>query len=239
MDNRPIGFFDSGRGGLTCVKALKEILPDENIIFYADTARCPYGVRSASELCAITDEILNYLKNRNVKAIVVACGTLSTVASEVIRNFDIKTFSVYEPAVNAMRCLKGDKALAVLGTKATVESGAFQNAIGKGLNREIFGIACQDFVQLCESGHTDADDPLVKEAVERYLSGIKGKVDAVLLGCTHFGLLDDAIKNYLPGVETVSASREAAKQLANYLIENDMTGGEGAEEIICSGYEIC
>ena len=239
MDNRPVGIYDSGQGGLTALRAFRRLLPEENVIYFADTARCPYGNREVSELRAITKEILDYFKERNAKATLAACGTLSVNAYDIIDCYEIKSFNVLQPAVSALVKAGNGGAIAVIATNASVKSGVYKKTIAEKCNREVYEIACQDFVTLCETGHTDKNDPELKKSVESYLCGIKGKVDTLLLGCTHFGLIEEAISEYLPGVEIVSAASASARALADYLIDNNLTGGEGTEEIICSGYNVC
>lgn len=240
MDDRYIGFFDSGIGGLTAVTALRELLPKENIVYFADTARCPYGIKTIDQLRTMAKENLDYLKSFNTKVILAACGTISANASDVLNSYEIKTFNVLDPAVEAMSKIEGNGALVVLATEASIKSKAFQNGINARCNKEVIGIACQDFVKLAESNHFDEHDELLIETVDKYLLQVKNaKIDAVLLGCTHFGYMKKAIQNYLPESQIVSASEEAAKVVSNYLKNNDMLGGSGEIKVFSSGYEVC
>ena len=240
MDNRPVGFYDSGLGGMTALKAFREMLPDENIVYFGDTARFPYGVRPQAELKEICKESLDLLKGYNVKAILAACGTISVNTSDVLSAYEIKTFNVFDPAVKAMSEVQGDKALAVIATNASIRSNAFQSAIAEASGKEVIGIPAQDLVTLCETGKTDENNEELKKVIEDCLGQVKGKIDALLLGCTHFGYASKAIADFLgDDVTLIEASREGAKVIAQYLIDNDLLGTGGDEKIICSGYNLC
>ena len=238
MDNRPIGFFDSGLGGLTAVSAVKELLPEENIIYFGDTGRMPYGSRERSQLRMMARQNLDYLASFNVKAIVAACGTMSANATDILNANTIPVFNVLEPSVETMSKISGNRPLAVIATEASIKSGAFQEKLRQLCpEREIMGVPCRDFVLLCESGHIDHQDPLLMKTVEEYLKPIKeANAAAVLLGCTHYGIISQAISNYLGhDIEIISASGCAANRLNAYLKENDLEGGNGICEYYTSG----
>lgn len=237
MDNRPIGVFDSGFGGLTAVRALRELLPEENIIYFGDSGRAPYGQRPVSQLRQMARQDLELLLSMDVKAILAACGTVSSNAADLLSACPVPVVGVLAPALAAMAKLPGTEPLAVLATPASIESGAFQRGIGERCpGRELLAIACPDFVRLIEAGHYQAEDLLVQEAVAGYLAPVKeAGVRAVLLGCTHFGLIGEAIRAYLGDVQLVSASHCAAEQIKQDLTARRSLGCGGRERYYTSG----
>lgn len=238
MDLRPIGVFDSGLGGLTAVAALRELLPEENIVYFGDTARMPYGTKTVPTLRKLAQQNMELLAGYDVKAILAACGTVSCTAPDVLGRFPIPVFNVVDAAVNKMAALPGCSPLGVIATQTSIQSGVFAGKIAKLCpGREIIALPCQDFVRIIEAGHTDPADPVVKECVENSLASLRGKnISALLLGCTHFGLLSESIRAFLGGaVELVSASFCAAETLAAYLRENDLIGGGRSTRYLTSG----
>ena len=238
MDNRAIGFFDSGLGGLTAVSALREFMPHENIIYFGDTGRMPYGSRERSQLRMMARQNLDFLASFNVKAILAACGTMSANATDILNANEIPVFNVLQPSVETMSKIPGSRPLAVIATEASIKSGAFQRELKKLCpEREIMGIPCRKFVLLCESGHIGPQDEELKEAVEEYLRPVReAGAAAILLGCTHYGIISQAISEYLgPEVKIISASECAAGSLRTYLEENNLTGGDGISEYYTSG----
>lgn len=238
MDNRPIGIFDSGFGGLTALAALRKRMPDENIIFFADSARAPYGSRSVDELRMIARQDMEFVASFGVKAIIAACGTVSANAPDVIAEFEIPAVGVLEESVRAMSLLPGDAPLGIIATAASIKSGMFEKKL-RALcpDRGVITAACPDFVTLIESGHFAPEDEAVRVAVEKYLRPMKDAgVKSLLLGCTHYGLIGEAIKNYL-GEDTVlvSAAECAAASVCRMLTESGMTGTGGKTEYYTSG----
>jgi len=238
MDNRPIGVFDSGLGGLTAVRALREIAPHENIIYFADSGRVPYGPREVGQLRKMAQQDMELVAGKGVKAIIAACGTVSSNAAEELRSFRLPVFGVLEASIRAMSLVPGDAPLGIIATEASIRSGAFQKALSKLCpEREVIGIPCPDFVTLIESGHSAADDELVQSAVAGYLRPLKEKkAAALLLGCTHFGIISEAIKNFLgEDVKLVSASECAARELYEHIKRENLCGGNGVTEYFTSG----
>ena len=238
MDKRPIGIFDSGLGGLTALSALRELMPEENIVYFADTARNPYGTRTPVQLRRMAKENLAFLAGFGVKAVIAACGTMSTNALDVLHGSEIPVINVLEPSVSAMADSEGNAPLAVIATEASIRSGGYTRALEKACpGREVIALACQEFVWLCENGHTAPDDPAVIEAVARCLAPLRReRPAALLLGCTHFGLMAEAIRNELgAGVALVSASECAARACKALLEANGLTGGSGREALYTSG----
>ncbi len=237
MDNRPIGFFDSGLGGLTAVKALRRILPDENIIYFGDTARMPYGSRPVPMLRVMARQDLDFVAERGVKCILAACGTVSSNAPDVLGSYPVRTFDVLSSTVRET-ARSADGPVGVIATAACISSGAFQNALAAACpGIEVVAVACPDFVPLIESGHFSPDDALLAAAVEKYLRPIReAGARSLILGCTHYGLIEAAIRRCM-GAETlmIEASACAARELADWLREKDLCGGEGEERFFTSG----
>lgn len=238
MDNRAIGIFDSGFGGLTALTALRRLMPEENIIFFADSIRAPYGVRSAGELRILARQDLELVASFGVKVIVAACGTVSANAPEVLAGFEIPTIGVLEESVRTMSLFPGEAPLGIIATAASIKSGLFERRLRELCpGRRIVTAACPDFVTLIESGHFSPEDGAVCAAVEKYLRPIKeAGVEALLLGCTHYGLISEAIGRYLgDGTTLVSASECTALAVSRLLAERGMTGGEGKTLYCTSG----
>lgn len=235
MDTRPIGFFDSGLGGLTAVRALRAMLPEENILYFADTGRMPYGGRSREQLRRMARQDLDFVGSFGPKAILVACGTVSSNAPDLLEANPIPSFGVLKASVEALARIPGNGPLGVIATEASIRSGAFQSALAEACpGREILALPCPRFVPLIESGHTDPADPLLREAMD-CLAPLKG-AELLLLGCTHYGLISPAIRDYLgPGTRLVEASVCAARAVREHLLARDMTGGRGEARYFTSG----
>lgn len=237
MDNRAIGVFDSGLGGLTAVKALRELLPNENIIYFADSGRVPYGAWSRQQLRAMSVQDMDFVAQHDVKAIVAACGTVSSNAGDILDAYPLPVFGVLRSSVRAMAQIPGNAPFGIAATAASIKSGAFAQALEQLCpGREIISVACPDFVPLIEAGRTDDNDPLVLEAVSKYLSVVKeAGACALLLGCTHYGLISGAIRKLLgEQVRLISASQCAAADVAAYLKENGLCGGSAQERYFTS-----
>ncbi len=238
MDNRPIGVFDSGLGGLTAVRALRKLLPDENIIYFADSGRVPYGKRPAEQLRRMAVQDLDFVSSFGAKAIIAACGTISSTAPDILRGWPVPAFGVLDSPVRHISLMEKSGPIGVIATAASINSGSFERALHAACpGRAVFAAACPDFVPLIESGHCRADDSLVQKAVEGYLRPLKEKgVSVLLLGCTHYGLIAEAIRSFL-GEETelVEASRCAAEDIKAYLKSNGLLGGSGESRYFTSG----
>ena len=206
MDNRPIGVFDSGLGGLTAVRRLRQILPDENIIYFGDTGRMPYGGRPREQMRTIARQNITFAESFDVKVILAACGTISSNAPDIIAANATKTIGVLLPGAERLAAT-GRKELGVIATKTSIESGAFQLSISRfAPDAKITAAACPDFVPMIESGHYLPDDPMVQRIVAQSLEPLKD-VGALLLGCTHYGLIADAICEYLGKTSSLSGRR--------------------------------
>ena len=215
MDNRKIGVFDSGLGGLTAVKEIMSLFPDESIVYFGDTGRVPYGTRSKETILKYTYDDINFLLSRDVKMIVIACGTASSAAlPEIKTEFNVPIYGVVDSgAYEAARVTKNNK-IGIIGTTATIKSGAYNKYLAEYNNKvQTFEKACPLFVPLVENGHFDT--PVTQLVVEEYLKDIKDAgVDTLILGCTHYPLLKSAISKYMgDGVTLVSPGEEVAKFL--------------------------
>ena len=238
MDLRPVGVFDSGLGGLTAVKKLRELLPEENIIYFADSARVPYGEKTPEELRRIARQDMDFLSSQNVKVILAACGTVSCNSAETIENYPLRAFGVKEDAVHAMVSAEGSGALGIIATEASIKSGGYYSAIKKlSPEKELIAVSCPDFVPLIEGGCTGRDDEKLRAAVEKYLRPIRdAKASAVLLGCTHYGIIANALQEYLgPEVKLVSAAETAAESIGRWIEENKLQGRGGELKCFTSG----
>lgn len=192
-DPRPIGVFDSGIGGVTVLRELLKEFPNENFIYLGDTARLPYGSKSASTVRNYSIQNMKFLRSRDVKAIIVACNTASTQTEEADYE-NTPVYNVITPgALLATQLTKNNK-IAVLATRATIKAQSYTKQIHKNLpEAEVFTQACPLFVPLAEEGWTD--DPITNLIAFRYLQNIKSAdVDTVVLGCTHYPLLKKAIE---------------------------------------------
>ena len=226
MDNRPIGVFDSGLGGLTAVRKLRRILPDENIIYFGDTGRMPYGGRPRGQMRTIARQNIAFAESFGVKVILAACGTISSNAQDILAANATKTVGVLTPGAE-MLAETGRKKLGVIATKTSIESGAFQAEISRlAPEAEVTALACPEFVPMIEGGHYLPDDPIVRNVVSRSLEPLKS-VGALLLGCTHYGLIADAISAYL-GSDVILVG--AADASAQYLSENNLLASDGGDE---------
>lgn len=237
MDNRPVCVFDSGLGGLTAVRMLRRLMPKENIVYFGDTGRMPYGGRSAAQIRCIAEQNLAFANSFGVKAIIAACGTISSNARDILDACPVKTVGVLLPGVREL-AQSGKKRLGVIATATSIKSGSFQRELSSlAPDAEICALACPDFVPMIESGHYLPDDPSVCETVARSLEELKRQgTEALLLGCTHYGLIADAIRAYLGSdVELIAAADAAARELAAYIGEAGISGGEGLEEYYTSG----
>jgi len=238
MDNRPVGIFDSGLGGLTAVREFKKLLPHENIIYFGDTGRMPYGARPAGQIRVIAGQNLAFVAGHGTKAMIAACGTISSTAGDILCRCETPVCGVLKPGVREL-CAAPPAVVGVIATATSIQSGAYERAI-KALcpEKTVVAISCPKFVPLIEAGRYDKDDPAVRAAMEEYLAPMKqAGVGALLLGCTHYGLIGDAIDDYFGGrVALLGAADAAARELTRYLTQNGLLGdGDGEDRFYTSG----
>ncbi|HEX2938985.1 MAG TPA: glutamate racemase [Ruminiclostridium sp.] len=229
MDTRPIGVFDSGLGGLTAVKELERLIPNENIVYFGDTGRVPYGSRGTDTIKKYAISDMRFLLSFNVKAIVIACGTVSSVAFEEVRKVtDLPVIGVVEPAAKAAVKASRSGKIGAIATSATVGSGSYEKSILKmNPDAEVKTRACPLFVPLVENGYFERDCKIAQLAAHDYLDEFSGKVDTLILGCTHYPLLRGVIEDILPGVALVDSGLETAKTTVSLLCEKKLLNTEG------------
>ena len=237
MDNRPVGIFDSGFGGLSALAEFRRLMPEENIIFFGDSGRVPYGSKPVDELRACAANNIRFLIHSGAKAILAACGTCSLTAGEIISASSVPACNVLSPSVDLIRSMDDDGPLGVIATQASIDSRGYENALrAAGIEREIISVPCPDFVTLIEAGIPYSDER-VKNAVAKYLAPIKAAgATALLLGCTHYGIIEPSLREYLgEQVRIISASACGADALAKQLTLSGMTGGCGEVRFFTSG----
>jgi glutamate racemase len=217
--SRPIGVFDSGIGGLTVVKALRELLPDENIIYLGDTARVPYGSKSPATVERYSLEIADMLMQQNAKAIVVACNTASSVAlPKLERAVPVAVIGVIRPGAEAAVAATRTGHVGVIGTRATIKSGAYEKTLRELDARiRVTSLACPLLVPLIEEGLLE--DTVTDQVLARYLEPLlQNGIDTLVLGCTHYPLLSPAIERALGGkVQLVDSARNCAAAVERLL----------------------
>lgn len=215
MDNRPIGFLDSGVGGLTVVRELMRQLPHEEVVYIGDSARAPYGPRPAEQIREFTWELVRFLLTKNVKMIVFACNTATAVVwKEVKEALDIPVLGVVLPGASAAIKASQTGKIGVLGTPMTIESDIYRQKIqALSPDMQVENLACPKFVPLVESNNYQSS--LAKKVVYETLGQMKGKVDTVILGCTHYPLLRPIIQNVMgKDVKLIDSGAECARDIS-------------------------
>ncbi|MEA4912791.1 MAG: glutamate racemase [Oscillospiraceae bacterium] len=233
MNAGAIGVFDSGLGGLTAVKELVRLLPHEDIIFFGDTARVPYGTRNADTILRYSRQDISFLLSENVKLIVVACGTVSsTLPAGFADKLPVPLVTVIAPTAAAAAAATKNGRVGVLGTPATIRSRSFERALAESNGAlRVFPQACPLFVPLVENGYVARDCAVTRAVAKEYLAPLKAAgVDTVILGCTHYPLIRDIIADELGGgVALVDAGRETALCAAETLRGRELLGdGSGS-----------
>lgn len=240
MSSAPIGIFDSGIGGLTVVKAVRQALPGENIIYFGDTARVPYGIKSEETVCSYALEITDFLMTRDVKMILIACNTVSASARDEVqkRARDIPVLDVITAGTKAAMKFPNHRHIGVIGTLATIGSGAYNNAIRENNGDiKITAEPCPLLVPLAEEGWTDND--IAEQIIRKYLQKFEGSnLDSLILGCTHYPLFKSLIQSTLhdPNIEIVDSGRSIAEMAKNKLEELNLwnDGPSGSFECFVS-----
>jgi glutamate racemase len=235
---KPIGIFDSGVGGLTVYRAIREAFPEEDLIYFGDTARVPYGPKSPNTIISYSIQNSRFLLQRNIKILIVACNTSSAVAIPELKKLtDIPIIGVIESGAEQAVRFSGSKRIGVIGTEGTVRSEAYTHAI-KALNpdSEVFSVACPLFVPLVEEGWMD--HPTARMIVDEYLDSLRHlQIDTLVLGCTHYPLLSAVIRASLgPEVKLV----DSAQAIADYLkplLPQDLDGQPGNDTFFVSDNE--
>ena len=225
MQQQAIGVFDSGLGGLTAARQLRRIMPSENIIYFGDTARVPYGGRSRDTLLKYARQDMRFLRQFDLKAVVIACGTVSSnCLSELRAENDLPIIGVVEPAVEAaVRATKNGK-VGIVATQASVSSGAYERYFRQiAPELQIFSRACPLFVPLVEEGRCHVGDIVIETVAEDYLRQLRDAgIDTLVLGCTHYPLIAEVIGKVIgSGVTLIDAGAESAKAAQALLTERN------------------
>lgn len=221
----PIGVFDSGLGGLTVVRELLDVLPGEGIVYLGDTARVPYGIRSRETVIRYAIEGTDFLRERGIKLLVIACNTVSAVGLDEIRKrTDIPVIGVIDPGARVAVCKSASRKIGVIGTEATIRSGAYNEAMLLLNPRlEILARPCPLFVPLVEEGWLEGELPEL--AAHTYLDRMKDAgIDALVLGCTHYPLLKPVLKKVMgPGIALIDSATETARMVRGLLERRNIT----------------
>lgn len=224
MDNRPIGVFDSGLGGLTAVRELLSILPQENVVYFGDTGRVPYGTRSRETILKYAAQDMAFLLSKNVKLIIAACGTVSSVAGELGEAQSVPYTGVVQPTALAASLATRNSKIGVIGTTATIHSGSYRRAIHeRNPEIEVYEQDCPMFVPLVENDFFGPETAVPALVAERYLAPLKeAGVDTLILGCTHYPILRETIQKVMgPDVVLIDSGRETASYAMELLREQD------------------
>ena len=234
INNRPIGVFDSGVGGLTVAREIMRHLPDEDIVYFGDTARVPYGSKSEEVILHYSRQIAHFLKKKNVKAIVIACNTASAIALDVLqKEMDIPVIGVVIPGSRVAVETTENKKIGVIGTQATIKSGMYTKLMQeRDPEVSVIGKACPLFVPLVEEGFTNHH--ITEEVIDIYLNEMKqSQIDTLILGCTHYPLLRSMIQKYMgEEIHIVNPAYETAMDLKRLLKEQEMEHDPLAEDEI-------
>ncbi len=229
-DPRPIGVFDSGIGGLTAVREIFRILPQESVVYFGDTARLPYGAKSRDTVTRFSLEIAHFLVRQNIKCLLVACNTASSLALAALeRGLEVPVVGVIRPTAQTAVRLSPHGRIGVIGTLGTVASKAFPEAIAAlAPGASVISRACPLFVPLVEEGWTH--HPVTRAVAEEYLLELKnGNPECLILGCTHYPLLHEVIQQVMgPAVRLVDSGAEAARALGELLRDRGQLAPAGA-----------
>ena len=222
MDKKPIGIFDSGLGGLTVLKQIKNTLPNEDIVYLGDTARVPWGTRSKSTIEKFSLQCAYFLAGKGVKCIVVACNTSSSNAlGKLKEEIKLPIFDVVHSSIDALRMIKGAKNVGVIGTSATISSHIHKKLLKKKGFKVIFEIACPLFVPLVENGEIKSD--ITQMISDKYLISKKDSVDALIMACTHFPVIEKSIKKSIgTEVNLIDPAIQLSKSVKAYVSENNL-----------------
>ena len=222
LNRGAIGIFDSGLGGLTVFREIEKVLPHEDLIYFGDTARVPYGSKSRNSVIRFSTESILFLLKKKVKLVVVACNTSSSLALDYLKKiFSIPLIGVIAAGSKKAISVSKKKRIGIIGTKSTIKSGAYQKEIFKqDKGAYIYVKACPLFVPLVEEGLLNGR--ITNSIIKMYLQEVKDKIDTLILGCTHYPLLKKAIGDYLKGVYLIDSAKEVALETKNALQQNGL-----------------
>ena len=235
MKNQPIGIFDSGVGGLTVLSEINKKLPNENIVYLGDTAHFPYGDKSKEDIISYSRENVKTLIEHNAKIIVIACGTATSQAIDVLqREFDIPIIGIIEPTVQYIK-KRNVSEIGVIATEGTIRSGAWEKELKKEIKEiRVINKACPMLATIAEEGRALSQEGrlVIKEYMEPFK---KNKINKIILGCTHYPIYEKLIREELEyDVELINTGTTVADYLKNYIIEHDLQSlkKEVSEEVI-------
>jgi len=235
MEGGVIGVFDSGVGGLTVLKAIRDLLPEEELVYFGDTARVPYGTKSPKTIVKYSLENARLLSSFNLKMLVVACNTSSAHALEVLKKeFPIPVVGVVEPGAKLAVSSSKKKQVGVIGTEATVKSNAYKRAIlSLDSSCEVYQKACPLLVPLIEEGWLD--DPITAQVLKRYLSHFEELgIDTLVLGCTHYPLVKGLIGKLYPQFKLIDSAQAVALTVKEVLGSRSSKKGRGSVKVLVS-----
>lgn len=240
MEDKFIGVFDSGLGGLTVVKSIIEKMPDENIVYFGDTAHVPYGTRTKEQITELVMNDVRFLSGFDLKAVVIACNTADCAAKDEVEKFcDVPVFGIVEPTAKIAASATKNGKIGLIATNATVNSGAYEGAIKHfNQNAQVISAACPLLVPLVESGKFRKGDAEAEKALAEYLLPLKEQgIDTLILGCTHFPMLRDLIADIVPDVTIISSSDAEADALKNVLKKDGLKkeSGNSVKKYFVSG----
>jgi glutamate racemase len=225
-----IGIFDSGVGGLTVLKEIMKVLPNEKIHYLGDIARIPYGEKTKELIVRYSKQITEFLLEKNVDAIVVACNTATSLALEELNSaFRIPIIGVIDAGVRAALYTTKSNKIGVIGTKATINSKKYEIELKKRNRKiEVYSKPCPLFVSIIEEGIIEGE--IVNLITKMYLDEFKGKIDSLILGCTHYPLLKNTIRSLYPEIEVVDPAKETAEDLKKVLTEKNFLRNDGGKD---------
>ncbi len=230
-NNAPIGVFDSGVGGLTVMREIMRHLPNENIVYFGDSARVPYGSKSKDTIIRFSRQIIRFLQTKEVKAIVIACNTASALALDIVRKeTNLPILGVVVPGARAAVRETRNKKIGVIGTEATIKSEMYTKLMQEeDPSVEVVGKACPLFVPLIEEGF--AKHEVTRQIIDIYLQDMrKSGIDTLILGCTHYPLIRSDIHEYMgEEIHIVNPAYETAMDLKKMLAEEDMEKKDGTK----------
>lgn len=229
-DDRPIGIFDSGVGGLTVVKEAIKVMPKENIVYFGDTARVPYGSKSKETVFKFSCQIIRFLKTQNVKAIIIACNTVSSNCYEGLKDEfkDIPIIEVVKHGVNSVIKTTKSGKIGIIGTESTINSKEYEKQIKKYLkNAQVFSKACPLFVPLAEEGWFE--NSVTIDTAKIYLDElIKDNIDSLILGCTHYPLLENSIRSVIgEKINIINPAFETSVKMKDYIESKNIKNENG------------
>ncbi len=231
MDCRPIGIFDSGLGGLTTVRELQRLLPSEQIVYFGDTGRVPYGTRSRETIRKYARQDIRFLLSHQVKMIIIACNTVAAALAGDTDFLPVPFAEALTPAVHAAVRATRNGIIGLIGTKATVQSGAYERTLQElDPSLQILPAACPLFVPLVENGYTSPDNPVTRLVAEEYLAEIRARnADTLILGCTHYPIIQPLLQSLMGShVTLIDSGQEAARSARDRLFQLKLQAPPGS-----------